>query len=139
MTFAFRDNRPRGLRNNNPGNLKELPGDRTQWKGERATDDDPVFEEFTDPRFGIRAIGKVLDSYARRGIVTLSDIIHTYAPGSENDTQAYIEHVASNTGFNPNAPISRAHYPDLIAAIILQENGQQPFPREMVVESLAIA
>ena len=31
---------PRGIRNHNPGNLKEHPGDKTLWLGERATDDD---------------------------------------------------------------------------------------------------
>jgi hypothetical protein len=51
---------PRGIRLNNPGNIKEAPGDKTQWQGERATDDDPVFEEFVSPEAGIRALARTL-------------------------------------------------------------------------------
>ena len=44
---------PRGLRNNNPGNLR-LSGDR--WKGLRPVQTDKEFFQFTDMRYGYRAM-----------------------------------------------------------------------------------
>jgi len=132
---------PRGLRLNNPGNLKELPGDITSWKGERATDDDPIFEEFVDHFHGIRAMGRVLDSYQRRGVDTIEQIIHTYAPGIENDTESYIRAIERTTGFNRTDIIGRdrGNMPDLVAAMIHQEQGEQPFSKEFISAALAAA
>ena len=47
----------RGERNNNPGNIRQTDAD---WIGERATDSDPAFEEFTTPEDGIRALARLL-------------------------------------------------------------------------------
>lgn len=141
--FVYRPRKPipRGLRLNNPGNLKELENDRTRWKGERAVDSDPIFEEFVDDFHGIRAIGRVLDSYRRRGIDTVEQIINTYAPGSENDTHSYIRSVVRNTGFTENTIVdrSRGNMPDLVAAIILQEQGEQPFSKQFIKAALEAA
>lgn len=131
----------RGLRNNNPGNIKELPGDSTQWLGERATDDDPVFEEFEAPGYGIRAIGKILDSYQRRGVITVRQIIETWAPGEENNTESYIASVVSQTGYPENfIPLrEEGNFVPLIAAIIKHENGLNPFSDEQIRSALAMA
>jgi hypothetical protein len=87
---------PRGIRMNNPGNIKELPGDKTQWQGERATDDDPVFEEFATPEAGIRALVRILAGYQQRhGLNTVAGIINRWAPSFENDTGTYAAHVAA--------------------------------------------
>ena len=129
----------RGLRNNNPGNLKELPGDTTQWVGERATDDDPIFEEFSDPKYGIRAMGRVLDSYEARGIYTVRDIIRAWAPGTENDTEAYIESIKKQTGLIGIRRVLPADRPKFVAAIIEHENGINPFSLAYIAEALALA
>lgn len=132
-------NSTRGLRNRNPGNLKELPGDTTQWLGERATDDDPIFEEFDTFEHGIRAIGRVLDSYQRRGIVTVEQIIATYAPDTENNTRAYVRSVEAQTGLLANHVVTDADRVALVAAIIKHENGINPFSPEFIAEGLALA
>ena len=49
---------PRGIRNNNPGNIRN--SDATDWKGEVPTmaKRDNTFEEFTDMAHGYRALIK---------------------------------------------------------------------------------
>lgn len=128
---------PRGIRLNNPGNIKEAPGDKTQWQGERATDDDPVFEEFVSPEAGIRALARILVGYQRRyGLNTVTGIINRWAPGCENDTGSYIAHVASRLGVTPDQAIDVTRpetMASLVEAIIRHENGQQPYAREVIL------
>jgi hypothetical protein len=117
---------PRGVRNHNPGNIRESQGDRTRWLGERATDDDPAFEEFQTPEMGFRALALVLLSYRRRGITRLNKILATYAPASENDTDSYVRHVAELLGVAPDDDVDVGN-PDTLAlllrAISRHENG----------------
>lgn len=129
---------PRGIRMNNPGNIKELPGDKTQWQGERATDDDPIFEEFLSPEAGIRALVKIIVAYQRKhGCDTIGKIVHRWAPPEENATLAYAMHVASKLGVQIDQKIDLTKDPmqmaTLVEAIILHENGQQPYDREVVL------
>lgn len=128
---------PRGIRLNNPGNIKESPGDKTQWQGERATDDDPVFEEFVSPEAGIRALARILVGYQRRyGLNTVAGIINRWAPGCENDTGSYITHVATRLGVAADQAIDVTQpetMANLVEAIIRHENGQQPYAREVIL------
>lgn len=127
----------RGLRNNNPGNIRDNP--RNTWRGASIFDFDDEFETFQAPEYGIRAIGKILDSYARRGITTMGEIIETWAPPSENDTDAYIASVASRTGLMPTDMITEERRVPLVAAIIHHENGVNPFSDEMIRYGLQLA
>lgn len=115
----------RGLRNNNPGNIKEMPGDKTQWQGERATDDDPIFEEFDGMWQGVRALAVTLLTYSRRyGLNTVRGIITRWAPGSENNTAAYIASVCAALGVTPDQRIDvRERLYALTKAICVHENG----------------
>ena len=129
---------PRGIRLNNPGNIKESPGDKTQWQGERATDDDPVFEEVVSPEAGIRALARILLGYQRRhGLNTVTGIINRWAPGCENDTGSYIAHVASRLGVTPDQAIDLTKA-GLVEAIIRHENGQQPYAREVILAGIGM-
>lgn len=127
---------PRGLRNNNPFNLKEIEGDKTQWKGERATDDDPIFEEFENPEAGIRAGIKVLKTYqSKHGIKTITGIVERFAPSSENDVAAYIASVAQRSGFTADEELDLSdprQLSKIVDAIIFHENGKQPFPEDII-------
>lgn len=113
----------RGIRNNNPGNIRH--GDDWQGMSPEQTDDD--FVQFTKPEWGIRAMVRVLRSYARRNVNTVASIITTWAPDVENDTGAYISHVAQQLGVSPHDPIPESALPNLLAAIIKHENGVQPY------------
>jgi len=134
---------PRGIRNNNPGNLREPPSGGDQWDGERATDDDPVFEEFEAPEYGIRALAKVLLRYYRvYELDTVSKIIHRWAPPSENDTTAYVALVAARLDVNANISISldnKGLLELLVRAIIKHENGIQPYTDETIIAGLDMA
>lgn len=118
---------PRGLRNNNPGNIRN--SQRTEWQGEVKECDkkDNSFEEFEDMEHGYRALIKLLQNYRRRhGCRTIADFINRWAPTNENDTAAYIKSVC----YKLDVPTS--YQPDvedcdtmcaLAAAISEHENG----------------
>ncbi|HCQ3021998.1 TPA: hypothetical protein OHP99_004980, partial [Escherichia coli] len=50
---------PRGIRNNNPGNLDK----GSPWQGLAANPDEPRFCTFKDPVWGIRALAVTLITY----------------------------------------------------------------------------
>lgn len=128
----------RGIRNNNPGNIRKSS---TIWAGQApaAKQTDTAFVIFTDPEYGIRAMAKVLTSYLARGIDTLAEIAATWAPPSENNTAAYIKSLSAHTGLDPNARISAADFPRVIPAIIQHENGEQPYSLETINKGVSLA
>jgi hypothetical protein len=130
----------RGERANNPGNIREYPNDPTAWKGERATDDDPEFEEFETPEDGIRALGKVLLAYQRKyGIRTIRGIINRYAPSTENDTESYISAVSLKLGVDSRDLIDlsdKRMLRDLVEAIIHHENGRVSYADTVIDEGV---
>lgn len=133
---------PRGLRNNNPGNLRKFDPP-IPWKGRapEAQQVDADFDVFTAPHWGIRAMGRDLTTdYNRDGQQTIKALISEYAPGSENNTTAYINAVSKEMSFPPEAVLDLGRdLPSLVAAIIRHENGQQPYALAYIAESLAIA
>ena len=84
---------PRGIRNNNPGNIRLS---KIQWLGQtRLPQQDPDFVEFTAPLFGLRALMKTLLAYyLRYDLDTVQSLINRYAPPHENDTESYARAVA---------------------------------------------
>ena len=97
------------------------------------------FVQFTHVKYGIRAMAKILDTYANRGVIYLVDIILTWAPPTENNTRAYIASVESETGLFGNQKITRDNYPALIAAIIKHENGFNPYPMSIIEKGISLA
>jgi len=84
-------NQPRGIRNCNPGNIRN--SDATDWKGEvpSSAKKDNAFEEFEDMPHGYRALIKLLQNYHKKhGCKTIADYINRWAPKHENNTSAYI-------------------------------------------------
>jgi hypothetical protein len=117
---------PRGIRNFNPFNLKELPADKTKWLGERATDDDPIFEEFQTMEHGIRAGLMVLRKYILvYKLNTIPAILHRFAPTSENKTDKYIEFVSKRSGIKTDEKMTfhQDYIFPLAEAICFYENG----------------
>ena len=81
---------PRGIRNCNPGNIRN--SDATDWKGEipSSAKKDNAFEEFEDMAHGYRALIRQLQNYHRlHGCRTIADYIRRRAPRHENNTSAY--------------------------------------------------
>lgn len=127
----------RGLRNNNPGNIRHSA---SKWQGMRAEQTDSAFVQFTTPEYGIRALARVLQSYANQGFTSVADIIGRYAPSNENDTGAYINAVAHALNVQPGTPLDvRSVLPRLIPAIIRHENGIQPYSAEIIAKGISLA
>lgn len=126
---------PRGVRNNNPGNIEW--GD--PWQGLIPVNDrtDPRFAQFETPTYGIRAIARVLITYQdkRRAsdgskIDTVREIIERWAPAVENDVNSYVravrEVVFGDAGV-PERAINVHEYHTirpLVEGIIRHENGR---------------
>lgn len=122
---------PRGLRNNNPGNLRRLPkrkdGSDQLWHGEikYAQSEDASFSQFIDLKSGIRAMMKDIYGDFTRGLNNVTALIGNYAPPNENNTKAYINSVAKTLGILATAPFLLTYERMLILceAIVLVENG----------------
>ena len=117
---------PRGLRNNNPGNL--IKGQKP-FLGEKFPSTDPRFRQFESMEYGYRAGLKLLVNFISGGYNTIAKIINRWAPPVENDTKVYIASVAKQTGIDPGAVLKVDQADEIIrimAAISLHENGVKP-------------
>lgn len=121
----------RGLRNNNPGNLR-LTGINWQGKVPNDQNTDGEFEQFYNAEDGVRAMARDLLTGYRRGENTIRKIINQYAPNTENNTTAYIQSVVSQTGVPADATYPPAKILDLVKAIIKHENGINPYGDQML-------
>lgn len=130
---------PRGIRVNNPLNIREDKDSGDAWQGEAAYNFDASFEEFTSPEYGIRAAVRILRNYRSRGIKTLEQIIATWAPANENNVEAYVKSVSKKTGISRGTVITDGDFPALIAAMIYHENGQQPYAMSVINKGIALA
>lgn len=128
---------PRGIRNNNPGNIRH--GD--SWQGLAPQQPDSAFCTFIAPEYGIRAMGKILLNYERRyGLNTVRGIISRWAPAVENNTEAYVQHVATTLGVAPDEPFDVAgRLTVLVTAIIRHENGMNPYDAATVARGVDMA
>lgn len=94
----YLSNAPRGIRNNNPGNLIYTS---IKWNGKlpKHQNKDRRFEMFIAPVYGVRAMIKdIKNDMERKGKVTVAALIEEYAPRSENKTEAYIQAVCKELG-----------------------------------------
>ena len=149
---------PRGIRNNNPGNLEW--GDPWQGLKPRSQATDKRFAEFTTPAYGIRALARTLITYydkrkARDGskIDTVREIIERWAPAFENNVNAYANQVGKALCRDCPRPgdvaVNMHDYEQLrivVEAIIRHENGPGPlnnangwFDSATVAEALKLA
>lgn len=92
---------PRGLRNNNPGNLRP-PGKRQMFVGTVGTSGG--FVVFKNIAYGIRGMAKnAITHIVKRGNDTPAKYVSAYAPASDgNDTAKYIKLVSEKLGIKPN-------------------------------------
>lgn len=101
----------RGIRNNNPGNLKQT-SPRQGWTGAVANPTDSTFEQFEFYVYGIRAMVKLIRNKVRSGLDTPAQLIGStqggWAPAhvDANQTDAYIEFVADEADMNPDSIIN---------------------------------
>ena len=134
------DNIPRGIRNNNPGNIRHNSNNR--WVGLSPCQNDKDFCVFIAPRYGIRALAIILRNYqVKYGLKTVKDIINRYAPSVENNTNSYVKSVCQFLGITDTTPIDVGEecvMLCLLKAIIRHENGIQPYSNEELLEGIRL-
>lgn len=134
---------PRGLRNNNPGNIEDgdyarsLPG----YAGS-----DGRFAIFDSPDAGGQAKTRLLGSYINRGFNTPASIINRWAPPSDNNpTEAYADYVARRAGIGVNDQVTQEQIPLIAQAISEFENGNTanltaaPMPQQAAPSAIQTA
>lgn len=118
---------PRGIRCNNPGNIRDS---NDKWQGLSKIDNDDQFAVFDDPTWGIRAMATILITYQDRyKLRSVRGVIGRWAPPNENDTSAYVNAVAAACGVSADDIIDVHRYDvlcPLVEAIIRHENGKGP-------------
>jgi hypothetical protein len=113
-----------GERNNNPLNIRKVPGVR--WKGEilPLKGDGGSFVRFESIEWGIRAALKILGTYRDKYAATsIREIVSRWAPPAENNTEAYIATVCRLTGFGGNEKLGEKQWPALVKAMAVVESG----------------
>jgi hypothetical protein len=114
---------PRGLRNNNPLNIRH---NADVFQGEiKGTD--KSFKTFSSMPYGYRAAFVTLATYLSRGWNTIEKIISHWAPLSENNTDSYIAAVKKWSGVPRSKELTAADGADyilIVAAMSFVENGK---------------
>jgi hypothetical protein len=88
-------------RNNNPGDLRH-------GNGETHPDNQPdAVGAFATPALGWAALERQLVLDSNRDW-TVQQLIYSYAPPSENNTQQYLDYVCQYVGCTPSTPVSAA-------------------------------
>jgi hypothetical protein len=131
---------PRGIRNNNPGNIDFNKAN--QWQGQLPSDPtvESRFARFDTAENGIRALGKLLLNYqSKYGLKTVKAIIGRWAPPGENDTGAYVssvqQSVKASIGKDATGDLALtdpAVMAGLMKAIIKHENASFEYPVTIV-------
>lgn len=122
---------PRGVRNNNPGNIDFNPCNK--WKGlnPKSKELDSRFCVFISAEYGLRALMILLRNYQNKyKLNTIRKIINRWAPSVENNTSAYMNHVAKvmNVGVDDELNLSKREVLiSLAKGIVIHENGCQPY------------
>ena len=115
---------PRGIRNNNPLNIKN--GEQDLFVGEIRPSKDKTFRQFRTMAYGYRAAMRIIRTYViRHGLMTVEQVLTRWAPATENDTANYIDVVTQRSGLarNYRLQLERAEMVALVSAMCYMENG----------------
>jgi hypothetical protein len=113
----------RGLRNNNPLNIRSTSG--LPYLGEVRPSQDGSFRQFEAMGWGYRAAFHQLNRYIAAGTNTINKIVYKWAPPEDNnDSAAYVATVASRSGINKNTVLSQSdpRLMQIVAAMSFVEN-----------------
>ena len=138
---------PRGIRNNNPGNIKF---DGMAWQGLDQPRHDGTFCRFKSPAFGLRAMIRILITYQDKrravdgsAIDTVREIIERWAPPSDNNpTESYINKICKDLEVDEDEIIDIHDYQvarPLLQGIVEFENGRNPYSENQYNKALALA
>ncbi len=137
---SYLENAPRGIRNNNPGNLIYT---NTNWTGKipKAQNRDRRFEMFITPVFGVRAMIKDLKHDIEKGKNTVPKLIEEYAPRFENNTDTYIKTVCNDLKVSKRAKLlpTKNTLQLLVFSISRVENGGNYISNDLFEQAYALA
>lgn len=132
QTSAQKTAAPLGVRNNNPGNLRQWGDMPRDAKG---------YAMFPTAEAGLAAAIKNLRAQQQvHGLSTIESIISKWAPPSENDTGAYISDVVKRTGFGAKQRLNlddAATVAPLISSIIKHEGNGGAYSEDMINKAVA--
>lgn len=130
---------PRGIRNNNPGNLIYT---NINWTGKlpKEQNKDRRFEMFLTPENGVRAMIKDLKNDIEKGKNTVPMLISEYAPKFENNTDAYIQTVCKDLKVSATAKLlaTKNTLRLLVHSICKVENGDSYITNELFDKAYAM-
>lgn len=134
LIMSKRSKETRGIRNNNPGNIRAVG---IPWVG-KTGQDKSGFVVFDTPVNGIRALARNLWTYYHKyGLDTVHDIISRWAPPSENPTEKYVRNVAKHAGVTPKQRLDMPrHVAKIVEAIIAFENGTNPYSAGQIAQGI---
>lgn len=123
--MATQRNLPRGIRNNNPLNLRIS---NNQWLGKVKYNTDGQFEQFTSMLYGIRAAIINIRTITRRNKdITLKGLIQIWAPANDgNNVANYVQQVTKLSGIKSDEKITikeKKKICALVHAMAIVENG----------------
>lgn len=156
MTQGQTARRPtRGVRNNNPGNIRRVKG--TTWQGQASVQGDAEFVTFVSAEMGVRALVRTLLTYNKaHGLKSVRAIINRWAPpnGHANgksytqNTAGYVDAVkkelsrALGETINVDQALdvdSRRIMRPLVVAIIAHENAGYRYSDKVIDDGLRLA
>lgn len=128
-------NETRGVRNNNPLNIKYSKFNN--WLGKIYNNKkDFDFEEFVDVIYGFRAGYKILITYREKyNAKTIEDIMYRFSPPNENNTEDIITKMEYEMGVKRDSYICLSSYPALLQNMALIESGYL-YPISIIEKSL---
>ena len=147
-------NQPRGIRNNNPLNIRRT---RKKWIGEvdyiNVYDSnftatrwyDRAFCQFATMEQGYRAAFLLIRTYMQKyGLRTIEGIIKRWAPPYENDTEFYIQRVCNYSLIARDTPLcfgEKHTMMNLVGAMQAVECGNKywPFDNKEMCEAMSNA
>jgi hypothetical protein len=115
------------FRNNNPGNIRNNPN--FKWVGQIGIDY-RGFVIFDTLENGTRALMRLLNTYVNTSRDTIGEIIYSYCPPTECNTELYIQQVSGwmGTGWHRNSKISpsdKTNFLRFVNCIVKKEFSQQ--------------
>jgi len=120
-SFLGSANQPRGIRNNNPGNIL-LTSELWEGKLPRDQNTDGKFEQFKSYAYGVRAMIVLIKNYFEQyKLNNLEQIVYRWNPGNPN----YVTYVAARSGIPKDQKLtaSKDTIKKLVTAIADFENG----------------
>ncbi|WP_299368329.1 hypothetical protein [Winogradskyella sp.] len=120
-SFLGMDEYPRGIRNNNPGNIKYSASNNWLGKIPLSENTDGTFEQFETFAYGTRAMLLLLTNYINSGRDTLGLIVDDWDLGNPS----YLTYLIDETGFAANQPLQadKATLKAIARPMVIFENG----------------